>query len=342
MEFSTAKTERALTARHTNETAPDRLADLRGGSMKPEYNAIDGARTGMLDVMKSLAFLLSMVLLSMVSLWGQSATPPAAAADPVVLTVGSEKITQSMFQEIISSLPAQQQAQLATPEARRSLAEQVAELKVMAQEARTRKLDQSAAVKAKIELQSDQVLANAVYQEFTKADPDDAALRAYYDAHKQDWEQVKARHILIRMKGSRVPLRDGHKELTDEEALAKAKEVRAKILAGAKFEDEAKIESDDTGSGENGGDLGTFGQGQMVPEFDAVVFKAPIGQVTEPIKTDYGYHLILVEERKSKPFEEAKDEIEQKIRPEMGQKAIDALKAKTTVVYDEGYFGKKQ
>jgi peptidyl-prolyl cis-trans isomerase C len=300
----------------------------------------------MLEFMKSLPFLLSMVLLStvslsVVSLWGQQATPAnGGAADPVVLTVGSEKITQSMFQEIIASLPAQQQAQLATPAARRSLAEQVAELKVMAQEARSRKLDQSGAVKAKIALQSDQVLANAVYQELTAGDPDDAALRAYYDVHKQDWEEVKARHILIRMKGSRVPLRDGHKELTDEEALAKAKEVRAKILAGAKFEDEAKIESDDTGSGENGGDLGTFGQGQMVPEFDAVVFKAPIGQVTEPIKTDYGYHLILVEERKSKSFEDAKGEIEQKIRPEMGQKAIDALKAKTTVVYDEAYFGK--
>ncbi len=295
----------------------------------------------MLEFMKSLPFLLSIVPLSVVSLWGQQATPAkGATADPVVLTVGSEKITQSMFQAIIASLPAQQQAQLATPEARRSLAEQVAELKVMAQEARSRKLDQSSAVKAKIALQSDQILANAVYQELTAGDPDDAALRAYYEAHKQDWEEVKARHILIRMKGSRVPLRDGHKELSDEEALAKAKEVRAKILAGAKFEDEAKVESDDTGSGENGGDLGTFGQGQMVPEFDAVVFKAPIGQVTEPIKTDYGYHLILVEERKSKSFEDVKGEIEQKIRPEMGQKAIDALKAKTAVVYDEAYFGK--
>lgn len=284
-----------------------------------------------------------MVVLSVVSLWGQPATPAVAAtADPVVLTIGSEKITQSMFQEIIASLPAQQQAQLATPAARRSLAEQLAELKVMAQEARSRKLDQSGAVKAKIALQSDQVLASAMYQELTAGDPDDAALRAYYDAHKQDWEEVKARHILIRMKGSRVPLRDGHKELSDEEALAKAKEVRAKIVAGTKFEDEAKIESDDTGSGENGGDLGTFGQGQMVPEFDAVVFKVPIGQVTEPIKTDFGYHLILVEERKSKSFEDAKGEIQQKIRPEMGQKAIDALKAKTTVVYDEAYFGKKQ
>jgi peptidyl-prolyl cis-trans isomerase C len=289
----------------------------------------------MLEFMKSLPFLLGGVFLSAASLWGQSTAP-----DPVVLTVGSEKITQSEFQEIISSLPAQQQAQLTTPEARRSLAEQLAELKVMALEARARKLDQSAAVKAKAALQMDQILANAVYQQLSAGDPDEAALRAYYAAHKQDWDEVKARHILIRMEGSRVPVRDGHKELTDDEALAKAKEVRAKIIAGAKFEDQAKIESDDTGSGENGGDLGVFGAGQMVPEFDEVVFKAPVGQVTEPIKTAYGYHLILVEERKSKSFEDARGEIEQKIRPEMGQKAIDALKAKTTIVYDAGYFGK--
>ena len=283
----------------------------------------------MLEFMKSLLFLLGAL-----SLWGQE------AADPVVLTVGAEKITQSMFQEIISSLPAQQQAQLQTPEARRSLAEQIAELKVMAQEARARKLDQLAGVKAKVALQSDQILANAVYQELTAANPDDAALRAYYAAHKQEWDQVKARHILIRMQGSRVPVREGHKDLTDAEALAKAKEVRAKIVGGAKFEDQAKTESDDTGSGENGGDLGTFGAGQMVPEFDEVIFKAPIGQVTEPIKTAYGYHLILIEERNSKPFDDARAEIEQKIRPEMGQKAIEALKQKTTVVYNEGYFGK--
>lgn len=285
--------------------------------------------------MKSFPFLLSAL-----SLWGQQAAPPTAAiADPVVLTVGSETITRSMFEEIVASLPAQQQAQLQTPEARRSLAEQVAELKVMAQEAKARKLDQSASVKARIGLQSDQILANAVYQQLTAANPDDAALQAYYAAHKGDWDEVKARHILIRMQGSRVPVREGHKDLTEDEALAKAKEVRARIVAGAKFEDVAKVESDDTGSGDNGGDLGTFGQGQMIPEFDDVVFKAPLGQVTEPVKTAYGYHLILVEERKSKPFDDARAEIEQKIRPDIGQKAIEALKTKTVVVYDQAYFG---
>ncbi|HEY2845845.1 MAG TPA: peptidylprolyl isomerase [Bryobacteraceae bacterium] len=284
--------------------------------------------------MKSLAFVLGMAVLNL-PLWGQA----AATADPVVLTIGSEKITRTMFEEIIASLPAQQQQQLQTPEARRSLAEQMAELKVMAQEARARKLDQGSAVKAKIALQSDQVLANAVYQELVASNPDEAAMRVYYEAHKAEWDKVKARHILIRMQGSRVPLREGHKDLTEAEALAKAKEVRAKLAAGAKFEDVAKIESDDTGSGENGGDLGTFGQGEMIPEFDEVVFKAPLGQVTEPIKTTYGYHLILVEERKSKPFEEARAEIEQKVRPDIGQKAIEALKAKTPVLYDETYFG---
>jgi peptidyl-prolyl cis-trans isomerase C len=289
--------------------------------------------------MKSLAFVLGTPLLS-VSLWGQQAVPATAAvADPVVITVGSEKITRSMFEEIISTLPAQQQSQLQTPEARRSLAEQIAELKVMAQEAKARKLDQSTAVKARIGLQSDQILANAVYQELTAANPDDAALQAYYAAHKGDWDEVKARHILIRMQGSRVPVREGRKDLTDAEALAKVKEVRAKIVAGEKFEEVAKTESDDVGSGENGGDLGTFGQGQMIPEFDDVVFKAPLGQITEPVKTAYGYHLILVEERKSKPFGDARAEIEQKIRPELGQKAIEALKKKTAVEFDPAYFG---
>jgi peptidyl-prolyl cis-trans isomerase C len=277
--------------------------------------------------------------LGAVALWGQQAAPPASA-DPVVLTVGTEKITQSMFEQIIGTLSAQQQAQLQTPEAKRSLAEQIAELKIMAQEGHARKLDQSGAIKAKIELQSEQIVANAVYQDMVSAKPAETDERAYYDAHKSEWEQATARHILIRMKGSEVPLREGEKDLTDEEALAKTKALREKIVAGASFADLAKAESDDVGSGKDGGDLGSFGKGQMVPEFDEAAFTLPVGQVSEPIKTQYGYHLLLVEKREAKSFEDAKDEIDQKLRPEMGQKAIDALKSKTAVVYNDTYFGK--
>jgi parvulin-like peptidyl-prolyl isomerase len=216
----------------------------------------------------------------------------------------------------------------------------VAELKIMAQEGRTRKLDQSATVKAKIALENDQIIANEVYKDLVAAKPAEADVKAYYEKNKSTWEEAKARHILIRMQGSPVPLREGQKDLTDEEALAKVKDLRAKIVAGASFADVAKAESDDKGSGDNGGDLGSFGPGQMVPEFDEAAFKLPVGQVSDPIKTQYGYHLLLVEKRGAKSMEDARAEIEQKLKPEMGQKAVEALKTKTAVVYDEGYFGK--
>lgn len=269
-----------------------------------------------------------------VAAWAQ-----APATDPVVLTVGTEKITQSTFEAIIAGLNEQQRAQLENPEARRSLAEQIAELKVMAQEGRARHLDETPAIKAKMNLQGEQVLATAVYQDMLKNVTDDD-LKAFYMEHSDEWTEAKGRHILVRFEGSRVPIRDGDKDRTDAEALARAQELRAKIVGGAKFEDVAKADSDDTGSGDNGGDLGTFGPGQMVDEFDEVAFKIPVGTVSEPVRSDFGYHLILIDSRGAKPFEEVRAEIEQAVRPEVGMKAVEALKAKTTVTLDEGYFGK--
>jgi peptidyl-prolyl cis-trans isomerase C len=273
--------------------------------------------------------------------WGQEpATRPAAADDPVVLTVGSEKITKSQFEAMVATLPPQQRAQITTPEQRRKVAEQLAELKMLAQDARARKLDQSAEVKTKLSLQAEQVLANADYQAMGSSPADETAAKAFYDSHKEDFQEVTARHILIRFQGSQAPLRLGQKELTDAEALQKAKDVRAKIVAGAKFADLAKAESDDTGSGANGGDLGAFTKGRMVPEFEKAAFSQPIGQVGEPVKTQFGYHLILVEKRETKPFEAAKAEILQRLGPEQAQKGLDDLKKKTPIVYDDSYFGK--
>src|SRR5579871_421540 len=180
---------------------------------------------------------------------------PSPAADPVVLTVGSEKITQSQFEEILGTLPEQQRSAAQSPQGRRQIAEQLAELKVLAQAARAEKLDQSPGVRVKLTLSGDQVLAGAMFQSLSASKAGDAALHAYYDAHKSDWEQVKARHILIRMQGSRAPVRPGGKDLTDAEAQAKIKELHDKLIAGANFAEMAKAESDDVGSGEQGGDL---------------------------------------------------------------------------------------
>ena len=272
--------------------------------------------------------------------WGQPPAPTPGAADPVVLTIGAEKITKSQFEAMVATLPAQQRAQITTPEQRRKVAEQLAELKTLAQEARARKLDQSLEVKVKLALQADQVLANAEYQTLGSGTADDTAARAFYNSHKEDFEEVTARHILIRFQGSPAPLRQGQKEISETEALQKAKDLRAKIIAGAKFAEVAQAESDDTGSGASGGDLGSFTKGRMVPEFEKAAFSQPVGEVGEPVRSQFGYHIILVEKRQSKPFEDAKAEIAQRLGPDQAQKGLDDLKKKTPVVYDESYFGK--
>jgi peptidyl-prolyl cis-trans isomerase C len=281
--------------------------------------------------MTKLTLSLGSVLIGAALAWAQ--TP-----DTVVLTVGNEKLTQAQFERIVATLPEQAQAQAKTPEGRRMIADRLAELKTLAQEARARKLDQKPEVQAQLSIETDQVLASAVYQ--TLGSADDAAVRAYYDAHKGEMEQVHARHILVRFQGSQVPVRLGQKDLTDAEALAKTRDLRAKIVAGAKFAELAQAESDDVGSGQNGGDLDTFGRGAMVKPFEDAAFTIPVGQVSQPVKSDFGYHLILVETRTAKTFEQAQADIEKSLGPDAAQKALEELKKKTPVVYNETYFGK--
>ncbi len=295
-----------------------------------------------------LAFLVAaLIWLSAVPAWSQV---PATSAtftdpDPVVLTVGKEKITKSEFErlyaEVTKTIPAEQRGALQGPEGKRQLAEQLAELKAMAQEARVRKIDQQPEIQAQIAMRVDQLLASTFYQQMgNSVKIDEAAVKTYYDAHKSDYEQVTARHILIRFKDSPVPLREGQVDRSDAEALAKAKEIRAAIAGGADFAEAAKKDSDDTGSGVNGGSLGSFGRGSMVKPFEEVAFAAKVGDLSEPIKTQFGYHIIQVQEHTNKSLDEARPEIENKMRPEMAQKEIDQIRGKADITFDKDYFGR--
>ncbi len=264
------------------------------------------------------------------------------APDAVVLTVGSLQMTRAQFEVLLSAL-ASNGRPATSPAAKRQVAEQYAELETMAQEARQRKLDESPEVKQMMAIQGDSFLANALAKRisddthFTELD-----LRSYYDSHKNEFEDAQGSHILIRFKGSSVPLKPGEKDLTDEEALAKAKDIRAKILAGADFATLAKAESDDTGSGAKGGDLGTFKRGQMVPAFDQAAFSVPVGQVSEPVKTQFGYHIIKITSRNARTFDESKAQIEKELKPKLAKEALEQLKVHTPVALNDAYFGKEQ
>jgi len=259
--------------------------------------------------------------------------------DKVVLTIGSEKVTAGEFEQLVDALPEQYRAAARGPN-KRQFAEQIVRVRIMSDEARKRKLDQNPAVQRQIELQKDNLLANTLFQDMTaNAHVDDATARQYFEQHKSEYEAVHARHILIRAKGSPLPAQPGKKELTEEEALAKAQEIHKKLVAGEDFASLAKTESDDARSAASGGDLGSFKRDQMVPAFAQAAFGLAVGQLSEPVKTQFGYHLIKVEQHDVKSFEDVKPELEKRMRPELARSAVENLQKQTPVVMDEAFFG---
>jgi peptidyl-prolyl cis-trans isomerase C len=292
-----------------------------------------------------------LLLLICGALWAQTpaapakpaASPAPGASDPVVFTAGSTKMTKSEFETLVKNLPDQIRTQLGgdTPEARRRFAEQFSEVILYAAEAKKRKLDATPAAKVQVFLQEQSFLAGLLYQQTLEASkPAESASKAWFDAHKADYEEAKARHILIRFKGSAVPLKSNQQDIGEEDALVKAKAIRERIVKGEDFAAVAKAESDDTGSGAQGGDLGTFGHGRMVPVFEESAFTLPIGEVSQPVKSQFGWHLIQVQARTVKDFAAVKPEIDKPLQSENAQKAMQAFKNSGKAVLDETYFGK--
>lgn len=161
--------------------------------------------------------------------------------------------------------------------------------------------------------------------------PDD--LRAYYDQHREQYrtpEQVKVSHILIK---TPLPGSDGKvDEKGAAEAQRRAEDLLKQLKSGAKLEDLAKNYSEDPGSAKQGGSLGWIGKGQTVPEFEKTAFSLPKGQISDLVKSSYGFHIIRVDDKQEahlKTIDEVKAEIEPILKhqkaQQIAQKKADAL-----------------
>jgi foldase protein PrsA len=157
----------------------------------------------------------------------------------------------------------------------------------------------------------------------------DADVKAYFDKNHAQYdkpEQVHARHILVA-------------------DLATANQVEAKLKAGGDFAALAKQYSTDPSSKDKGGDLGYFGRGQMVPQFQDAAFGAKVGTITAPVKSPFGYHIIQVLDKKpaqKATFASVKDQIRQQLTQQQESQAIPAflqqLRATAKIdVYDDRY-----
>ena len=163
-------------------------------------------------------------------------------------------------------------------------------------------------------------LRELYFEKVIKASVSDADARKIYDDQVKllkPEEEVSARHILV--------------ETEDQ-----AKELKEKLNNGADFAQLAKENSKDPGSKDDGGNLGYFGHGQMVPQFEEVVFKLKKGEVSDPVKTQFGWHLVKLEDRRTKQppaFEIVKDRIVQSMLLQKAQQSPPSSAAKAKIEF---------
>jgi len=154
---------------------------------------------------------------------------------------------------------------------------------------------------------SQEVLKQVIAGEIAPTDQD---LESYFEKNKSKYvkpEQIRASHILLKVA----------EDAPEEEVKAakeKIEQIKKELEAGADFAELAKKYSQDEGTAQQGGDLGYFERGRMVPEFEEAAFALQVGQISEPVRTKYGYHIIKLEDRKegeSKTLADVKDEVSQ-------------------------------
>lgn len=232
---------------------------------------------------------------------GPIASPVAAEDDPVVAIVNGQKILKSHLVEAQQLLPRQYQS-VPLDQIYPALVDSIIDTKLAAADARAKKLHEEADFRARMDRIEDQLLQRMVLEKEMTQAISDATLKQRYEktvAGLAEREEVHARHILVK---------------TEDEA----KMVIKELGKGGDFAELAKTKS--TGpSGPNGGDLGFFGKGQMVPAFEKAAFAMKKGEVSgDPIKTQFGYHVIKVEDRR-KAEVPAYDAMVEQLRGEISQ-----------------------
>ncbi len=240
----------------------------------------------------------------------------AQDSDPVLARVNGVDIHQSDLalaeDEVGSSMP-----QMAPDQKREYLITYLSDVIIVAQAADKQKLGERDDVKRHLAFEHNKVMMEALLQDTGKAAlTDDAMHKVYDDAVKQmpPEEEVHARHILVPTE-------------------AEAKEIEDQLKKGADFATLAKEKSKDPGAAD-GGDLGYFTKDQMVPAFSDAAFKLDKGQISDPVHTQFGWHIIKVEDKRIKPtptFDQVKPQIEDFVAHKAQAELVENLRKSATI-----------
>jgi peptidyl-prolyl cis-trans isomerase C len=243
---------------------------------------------------------------------GQQAAAPAvadkaAASSPPVAVVDGVSISRDAYQDYLKGLLRGKSESEVTAEEKDKVLDQMINMQLIAAQAEKDGLEKDPDVATRLALVRTQILADAAAQKYVKShEPTDQELHAAYDT-ATDKTEYRASHIL-------VPTKE------------KADQVIKKLKGGAKFEDVAKAESTDN-SKANGGDLGWFTTARMVKPFGDAVKGLKVGETTtDPVQTQYGWHVIKLVDTRDAPFDQFKGQLTNGIMQKKFQDYIEALK----------------
>jgi len=231
---------------------------------------------------------------------------------PYLAKVGNTTITQADIEKEIKNLPEFAQNLFGGPGGKERFLDELVKKELLYQEALKKGFDKDPEYLRKLEEFKKLTLIGQLLEKEieSKAKVTEQDVKDYYEKHKADLSsvsQIRASHILVKTE-------------------AEAKKMLERLKKGENFAELAKKYSIDPGSAKNGGDLGYFSSGQMVPEFEAAAAKLKAGEMSEPVKTKFGYHIIKVTDKKmGKPveFEKVKSVLLQRLTAEKQKEVFD-------------------
>lgn len=244
----------------------------------------------------------------------------------VLAVVGGKSITEADVQRTLMNL-GQRAQQYNNPQGKQAILEQLINKELIFMDAKKNLLEMDPEYKTELEKLKKELLSNFYVEKFLRdVKVKDEDIKKYFEEHAEEFvsqETVCASHILVE---------------TEE----KANDVLAKIRSGEMtFEDAAKAFST-CPSSQRGGDLGEFGKGQMVPEFDQACFEMEVGELRGPVKTQFGFHLIRLDKKnEAKPvtLEDVKEELSQHLLAEAQQKAYQSKMNQLRILYPVDHSG---
>lgn len=255
-----------------------------------------------------------------------------AADDKVVMRVNGQPVTEREFHLFVQSAPAESRAFYGSPQGRRALADELVKLKVLEQEGRRINIASDPEVRTQLAMMRAQIMAGRTLEKLADQKVE-TQIRAEYE--KEKGKAFSLRHILISYAGGGVPAREGKQAPSAEAALQKANGIVERIRGGADFAQMARTESDDVQSAQQGGNLGPANPEMLPPDIGAVVSKLKPGQLSDPVKTQFGVHIFKVEQP---TLEDLRPMLRQKVRQQVAEAEVTRLEKAAKVDLDDKFF----